>query len=134
RTLGERHAEASMRAVMRGPEQAALGAGDEELDETLLDLEIHARRLPADELLTDLPVRRPPQLGACFAEDVDTVARCARVTRHGAVGPREQSDHPHHRCRIDSACRTLIVERQVATRNRILVCADLYRHATVRIE
>src|SRR5882762_309570 len=56
--LGERNTQPSVRTVVRGAEQAAppLGAGDEQLDQTLFGVQIHAGRLATREIVTDLPV------------------------------------------------------------------------------
>src|SRR6266508_4531272 len=98
---------------MRGAEQ--LGAGDEELDETFLNLQVHARRLAAHELLANLPVSGSAQLRASFAQYENDVTAHARVARDGAIRPREQPDHPHDWCGVDGPGGTLIVEGNSAT-------------------
>src|SRR5882762_10159441 len=106
---------------MRGPKQPALGAADEELDETFLRLQVNARRLAAHEIVADLPVRRGPELGTRLAEDEDEITARARVARHRAVRPHQQPDHPHDGRGIDGPGRALIVEGDVAARHR---CAE----------
>src|SRR6266478_7585186 len=56
RDLGEGDTQPSVRAVVRGAEQATLGPRDEEVDETLLGFQIDAGRLAAHEIAADLPV------------------------------------------------------------------------------
>ena len=103
---------------MRRTKQPALGASDEELDETLLCLQVHAGRLAARELVADLPVRGASQLALCFAQHQHDVPARTRMARHRAVGPRQQPDHPNDGCRIDGPGRALIVEGDIAARHR----------------
>ena len=87
RDFSQRDAQTAMRAVVRRPEQPALGARHEQLDESALGVEIDTRRLSTDEVMTHLPVRRPAQLVTRLAEHEDDVAGRTRVTRYGALGP-----------------------------------------------
>src|SRR6267378_2392798 len=118
--LRERNTQPAVRTVVRGAEQPAppLGAGDEQLDQTLLGVQVHAGRLATREIVTHLPVGRAAQLGACLAQDEHDVAGRTSVARHGAVRTGKQPDHPDDRSRIDGAGRALVVERDIAASHR----------------
>src|SRR6266850_3001117 len=49
--LRERNTQPAVRAVMCRSEQATLGAGDEQLDQTLLGVQVHAGRLATHEIV-----------------------------------------------------------------------------------
>src|SRR5437870_12370435 len=70
--FSQRDAEAALRAIVRGPEQAALRRGDEVIHQPPLGRQVHARRLSAHEAVQRLPELRRAQLGprlACGRRD-----------------------------------------------------------------
>src|SRR5207248_677373 len=113
--LCEGDCQSTMRAVMGGTKQPALGAGNEQLDQTPFGLEIDARRLAADEIQTRFPECGATQLGASLAEHKYHVARVPCMAGNRAISARQQPNHSDDRCWIDGAGWALIVERDVAS-------------------
>src|SRR5262245_22956637 len=111
RDLRECDAKSSMRAVVRRAEQAPLRARDEKGDETLLGFEVHERRLPADEIVADLPVRRTAEFRARLTEQVHGVAGRASKALYGALDAGQEADHADDGRRVHRTGRALIVER-----------------------
>ncbi len=103
---------------MSRPKQATLGARDQIVHESSLGGEIDARWCAALETVQRLPQRRAAELRARFPQHEHHVTRRGRVTRHRAVDPRQETDHPHHGGWVHGAGRALVVERDVAAGHR----------------
>src|SRR5260370_7760156 len=103
-----------MGAVVRRPEQAALGTGDQQLDQTPFGLEIDARRLAAPKAQTRLPERRATQLSTRLTKHKDHVARGAGMTGDRAIDVRQQPNHSDDGRGMYGSGGTFVIEGDVA--------------------
>src|SRR5216110_2143528 len=83
-----------MGTIVRRVEKPALGTRHQQIHETLFLFEVHMGRLPAHEVVTDLPVRGAAELRPRFAEDEHAVAGRARKARDRALDAGQDAIMP----------------------------------------
>ena len=100
-------------------------ARDEHLGQPALGGQVHGRRQPAEVAVHDVGPRRPVELGARGAQQVDGLAGSGPAGRRGVGDVVEHAQHADHRGRVDGGVdearlARAVVERDVAAGDRDL--------------
>ena len=117
-TLGERHREPAVRAVVSGAEQSDRRRSGQETGQRAFTREIQTGRLPLDETVDNLQVFAAAELAEILAEQDDVVPGALELPRHDSRRILEHADDADDRRRIDRLAVGLVVEADVATGDR----------------